>query len=58
MKSKAYITEKKKKERELKLKQQMRNNLLKRKNQKKLKQIFIKKNKKDELSQFKWIKSV
>ena len=50
MKSKAYITEKKKKERELKLKLQMRNNLLKRKNQKKLKQIFIKKNKKDELS--------
>jgi len=50
MKSKARSTEKKKKERELKLKQQMRNNLLKRKNQKKLKQIFIKKNKKDELS--------
>ena len=50
MKPKAYFNEKMRKERELKLKQQMRNNLLKRKNQKKLKQIFIKKNKKDELS--------
>ena len=50
MKPKAYFTEKMRKERELKLKQQMRNNLLKRKNQKKLKQILIEKNKKDELS--------
>ena len=50
MKSKAYIIEKNKKERELKLKQQMRNNLLKRKKQKKMKQIFDEKNKKDELS--------
>ena len=50
IKSKAYSTEKKKKERELKLKLQMRNNLLKRKNQKRMKQIFVEKNKKDELS--------
>ena len=50
MKSKTYIAEKKKKERELKLKQQMRNNLLKRKNQKRMKQISIENNKKDELN--------
>ena len=50
MKSKARSTEKKKKERELKLKQQMRNNLLKRKNQKRMKQIFIENSKKDELN--------
>ena len=50
MKSKADSTEKKKKEREFKLKQQMRNNLLKRKNQKRMKQIFIENNKKDELN--------
>ena len=37
-------------EREYKLKQQMRNNLLKRKNQKRMKQIFVEKKKKDELS--------
>ena len=45
MKSKADSTEKKKKEREFKLKQQMRNNLLKRKNQKRMKQIFVEKKK-------------
>ena len=50
MKSKANSTEKKKKEREFKLKQQMRNNLLKRKNQKRMKQIFVEKKNKDELS--------
>ena len=50
MKSKADSTEKKKKEREFKLKQQMRNNLLKRKNQKRMKQIFVEKKNKDELS--------
>ena len=50
MKSKADSTAKKKKERELKLKQQMRNNLLKRKNQKRMKQIFVEKKKNDELS--------
>ena len=50
MKSKTYIAENKKKERELKLKQQMRNNLLKRKNQKRMKQTFVEKKKKDELS--------
>ena len=49
MKSKADSTEKKKKEREFKLKQQMRNNLLKRKNQKRMKQIFVEKKNKDEL---------
>ena len=50
MKPKNYIAEKKKKERELKLKQQMRNNLLKRKNQKRMKQTFVEKKIKDELS--------
>ena len=50
MKSKNYNAEKKKKERELKLKQQMRNNLLKRKNQKRMKQTFVEKKKKDKLS--------
>ena len=50
MNSKADNTQKKKKEREFKLKQQMRNNLLKRKNQKRMKQIFVEKTKKDELS--------
>ena len=50
MKSKADSTEKKKKEREFKLKQQMRNNLLKRKNQKRMKQTFVEKKTKDELS--------
>ena len=50
MKSKANSTEKKKKEREFKLKEQMRNNLLKRKNQKRMKQIFVEKKNKDELS--------
>ena len=50
MKSKADSTEKKKKEREFKLKQQMRNNLLKSKNQKRMKQTFVEKKKKDELS--------
>ena len=37
MQTKTNIAEKKKRERELKLKQQMRNNLLKRKEQKKIK---------------------
>ena len=46
MKSKADSTEKKKKEREFKLKQQMRNNLLKRKNQKRMKQTFVEKKQK------------
>ena len=50
MKSKADSTEKKRKEREFKLKQQMRNNLLKRKNQKRMKQTFVEKKKKDKLS--------
>ena len=46
MKSKADSTEKKKKEREFKLKQQMRNNLLKRKNQKEWSKYLLKKRKK------------
>ena len=50
IKSKADSTAKKKKEREFKLKQQMRNNLLKRKNQKRMNQTFVENKKKDELS--------
>tara|TARA_A100001011_G_scaffold352734_1_gene393736 strand:+ start:54 stop:212 length:159 start_codon:yes stop_codon:yes gene_type:complete len=40
MQSKTNIAEKKKRERELKLKQQMRNNLLKRKEQKRMKKTL------------------